>query len=356
MDPGEALSGVTFLISGGSPHVTRSATTDAAGVLEFRGLPAGSYYTQVSWIGSGWFVPLWSGQVGGGHDPDVLLRAIPELGDRFAVSLAFTQPEYRSDDIPRALLTLRNTGTVLLTDLAADCGDADVGELTPNGPGVVLRPGETRVFTVTKAPTTNWEAQRGHLWMQCRVGAPLLHQDTTANAVTRIIAPWAPRVVGRLWAQTSVPPLGPPSGYPLPGVKIYLRDQIDGAIVARAVTNANGDFTFLNVRPGPYGVGVVGPWKGGYNSSMVVMAGENGSPSHDVYVVPGPNQPDPDPESSPLPPPPPAGGGGSTSPPPFTGKPVLAATGANVTWLAFGGLLSLIAGALLVLRARPARQ
>ncbi|MEU0884381.1 hypothetical protein ABZ345_37815 [Lentzea sp. NPDC005914] len=350
MDPGEALSGVTLHFQGGFPQTYRTTTTGEDGVAEFRNLPAGPYINIVIWFRSGWYVPTWHGVVDGVDDPDVVLRAIPELTDRLTASVTLTQTEYQSGDVPRAVLTLHNTGTVLLTDLTADCGDADVGELTPNGTGVALRPGETRAFTITKAPISRWEWWYGYVRLYCLVGAPIYSNGGwQGDALARVLAPVAPRVAGALSVQKYQPPLGPPSGVRLPGVKIYLRDQFDGTIVARDITNANGEFTFYNVRPGLYHVGVVGPWQVGYGAPLLVSAGENGSSHHEVFVVPGPYQPDPDP---PSPPP----GGGSAPPPPVAEEPELAATGANVTWLALGGLLSLITGAGMVLRTRPARR
>ncbi|GGU50330.1 hypothetical protein [Lentzea flava] len=348
MDPGEALAGVPVHISGGFPHTERSATTAADGVIEFRDLPAGAYNVFPTWYRSGWWVPGWSGTVDGVDDPDLLLRATPEVTDRLTASLAFTRVEYRAGDVPRATLTLHNTGTVLLTDLSAHCGSADVGELDPGGPGAVLHPGETRVFPVTMSPITDDRARWGYLSAMCQVGAPVLHNDIPyVTALARVLGPVAPRVTGRLGVQTYKPMQGPPTGYALPGVKIYLRDRIDNAVVARDTSNANGEFTFYNVRPGLYQVGVVGPWRVVYGSEMVVEAGENGSSRHLVFVLPGPDQPDPDPA-------PPAGG--SAPPPPVVQEPQLAATGANVAWLALSGLLSLLTGAALVLRTRPGRR
>lgn len=83
---------------------------------------------------------------------------------------------------------------------------------------------------------------------------------------------------------------------------------------------------------------------------------ENGSPWHLVYVVAGPDQPDPgavDPGGIPF---------GCGGPPPATAPPAappagapreeLAAAGAGVTRLALSGLLTLLIGTGLVLIAR----
>jgi hypothetical protein len=346
MDPGEALAGVSVHISGGFPHTERTAVTDANGVVVFGNLPAGSYYTFVNWYGSGWYVPSWDGTVSGVDDPDVLLRATPELSnDRLKASLAFSQESYRRGDTPRATLRLHNTSSVLLTDLTADCGGADVGELTPGGQGAVLRPGEKRDFTVTMAPITDEVASTGYVRLHCWVSAAGSDLSPGLTALARVPGGVAPRVTGVLIRVRGQNPTEPPYGDPLPGVKVYLRDAIGNAVVARAVTDANGRFTFYDVPAGLYNSGVVGPWRSYGGTEFVVRAGENGSYLHWVYVVPGPDQPDPDavpPEGTPP-------GGGA---PPDAQLPELAATGTGVARLALSGLLTLLIGAGLVLIAR----
>ncbi|MDX8052174.1 hypothetical protein SK571_22540 [Lentzea sp. BCCO 10_0798] len=350
MDPGEALAGVGVHISGGSPHTDRTTTTDAYGVAVFRDLPAGSYYTFVNWYGSGWYVPSWGGTVDGVDDPDVLLRATPELSqDRLKASLAFPQASYRRGDIPRAVLSLHNTSTVLLTDLVADCDSADEGELTPGSRGATLRPGEKRDFVVTTAPIGDAEASTGYIRLYCMVSASGSSLTPGLTALARVPGGVAPRVAGSLVNLTHDPILGPPNGVALPGIKVYLRDQIDKKVVARAVTDANGLFSFYNVPAGPYHLGVVGPWRLYYGEEFVVRDGENGYPSHYVVVRPGPDQPDPDAV-------PPGGTPPGGGPPPDTappgGTPELAATGTGAARLALSGLLTLLIGAGLVLLAR----
>jgi hypothetical protein len=244
---------------------------------------------------------------------------------------------------------LHNTGTVLLTDLTADCGSADVGELTPGGTGAVLRPGEKRDFTVTMAPITDELASTGYVRLHCTVSAAGSGLTPGLTALARVPGGVAPRVTGTLIRVRVHSPIRPPSGDPVPNVKVNLRDAISDAIVVRAVTDTDGRFTFYDVPAGLYNSGVVGPWQAFGGTEFVVQAGEDGSPLHRIYVEPGTDQPDPDA----VPPggTPPGGGAPPDAAPP-SGTPHLAATGTDAARLALGGLLTLLTGTGLVLLVR----
>lgn len=271
---------------------------------------------------------------------------------KIAASLAFTQPSYRRGDLARAVLTLHNTSAVQLTDVGAECSvylrsgsvHADVGELSPKGPGVVLAAGARREVAVT-VPVTDTMAAAGHLRLSCSIGTPPTANPVGSliSALARVPGGTAPRVNGNVVLVQGQNPLGQPSGDPLPGVKIYLRDAISQAVVARDVTDTKGHYTFRTVPAGLYDVGLVGPWRLYGGEEIIALAGEDGLPEHPVYVVPGPYQADPDTA-------PPAGA--EPVPAPGSGQPPLAATGSGVTRLALSGLLTLLIGAGLVLVAR----
>jgi hypothetical protein len=354
-DPGEALAGIAVSIYGGRPYTSRTETTGPDGTFLFRDLPVGQYHT--SGQVTGWYLPRVDVNVTGPDDPDVLLRAIPEVGNGLTMSLAFSQQSYRVNDTATAVLTLTNTSTVLLSDLVAECSlpyplypdRADPGQLTPGGGGVTLPPGTTRHYPIA-VPVTERASMIGQVLLYCRVGAPPSQNGPSVGltAVARVPGGVATRVTRTLVHHqgTSPRPEGAP---PVPGVKVYLRDLISGALVARDVTDANGRFTFCNLPVGPYSLGMVGPWLGSWSSEIFVQANENGeydSYTHFVFVVPGPYQPDP-----------PEGGGSGCGAPPDAAPPggapeQLAATGTGVTRLALSGLLTLLLGAGLMLLAR----
>jgi len=350
LDPGEALAGVTVHITGGLPHVDRTQTTGPDGTFLFRDLPVGGYSTVVE--APGWYLPTVFAEVKGPDDPDVLIRVVREVAKSLTVSLAFSQQSYSLDDTATATLTLTNTSDVLLSDLVAECSlpylypdEADVGQLKPGSGGVTLPAGETRHYPI-RVPVTERALMVGHVRLHCVVGAPPYTNgpSTTYDAIARVPGGVATRVVGRLILVKGQNPTEPPWGDPVPGVKVYLRDAVNEAIVARDVTDANGYFTFHDLPAGLYRLGVVGSWRWYQTPEIVVRAGENGSP-HLVYVVAGPYQPDPDAAPPEVTPP----GGGA---PPNAPPPVLAATGAGVARLALSGLLTLLIGVGLVLIAR----
>ncbi len=358
-DPGEGLTGIALQISGGIPHTDRTETTGADGTFLFHDLPVGAYYTSVE--SAEWYVPRMNVVVHGPDDPAVIIRAIPVVENHLNISLTFSQQSYRVGDTATALLTLTNTSTMPLSDLTAECSlsnvapdRADEGQLRPGGDGVTVPAGTTRQYPIT-VPVTERAQMIGHVRLYCLVGAPPGSNPRFAwfTAAARVPGGVATRVTGTVMRVWGLRPR-PDNDAPVPGVKVYLRDSISGALVVSDVTDADGRFTFCDLPVGPYSFGVVGPWQSwsGY-PDFIVRADENGSPSHTVSIIPGPYQPDPGDAPSGC------GGGGGGAPPPDAGPPPspnapppLAATGTGVTRLALSGLLTLLIGTGLVLIAR----
>ncbi|QKV80545.1 carboxypeptidase-like regulatory domain-containing protein [Amycolatopsis sp. Hca4] len=364
MDPDEALAGIRVDIFRGNPLVQRAAVTDAGGHFAFPDLPAGGYAT--SFADTDWYLPLSSVQVTGVDDPDVLIRGTPSVALWLSTSAAFTRESYRVNDIARLTLTLTDKGPMPLTDLTAECwatasGQVDTGKLAVGGPGVTVPAGSSRMFELT-VRITEQAAEEGNMRVWCAVGAPpsVNGPVTSVGATARVPGGVAPEVVGYLGLFRYKPQLGLPASDPLPGVKVYLREQVTGRVVTRAVTDAAGNFAFHQVPAGIYDVGVVGPWQLVYTDpEFLVRDGENGLDpypyrQHRLFVIPGPDQPDPD--AAPPPGSRPARAGTvvakprpGTAPAPPAG---LATTGVEVTWLALGGLLTVVIGTGLVLLTR----
>ncbi|QFZ19680.1 carboxypeptidase regulatory-like domain-containing protein [Saccharothrix syringae] len=350
-DPGEALAGLRVTIDGGVPDGEYSTVTDAEGRFGFRDLPAGSYRLAFD-PASPWWLPGQSQYVDGVDDPDVLVRGVGRVSGAVSVALSFDRQDYREGDLARVTATLTNGGPVpihgLVGEFYAGTGaPVDHGEL---GTGLSLPAGTTRSTTASlRVDRTAWEW--GHVSVSLRVGAPLSgNASPTHYAYAAVPGGRAPLVVGAL-TEEDESGSRPRPGAPLPGLVVFLRDLVTGVVVARTTTGGNGGFAFHDLPAGAYGFFVVGPWQvdrwyGGW--PFTVRAGEDGGLWHAVMVVPGQGEPDPGPVGPPGTEPPPAPGGGAATPP-------LAATGVGVSWLALGGLLSLLLGIALVHRSRSAR-
>ncbi|WP_153278282.1 carboxypeptidase-like regulatory domain-containing protein [Saccharothrix syringae] len=194
---------------------------------------------------------------------------------------------------------MTNAGRGPVANLAAEVRThapipMDLGEFDISGPGVTLPAGETRGIDV-RFTVDDRMADLGTMKVTVVFGAPPWGAGSTeTSAVARV-----------------------PGRRVLPNAKVHLRDQVTGEVIARDITDGEGRFGFFDVPVGLYTAGVVGP-----------------------------DQPDPDQPPSTTPPAatPPAGSGPGQQ----LAEQRLAETGAGVTWLALGGLLTLAAGAGLV--------
>lgn len=353
MDPGEALVDLHLSATGGVPHASYSAVTDSTGRFTFHDLPHGEYRTTVHT--SDWSFQAPPVHVDGVDDPDVVIRGAHLVDRVLTAAASFDRPSYRLGDTARMTLVLTNSGSAPVPGITAAC--VSPGGTTPVfedlvGAGVTVPANST---WPTSAPVTiDAEAvARGALVVDCTFGSPP-HSNgyVFARAIARVPGGRADLVVGQVGFSSRPPTFSPRPGPPLPNVKVYLKDQVTGAVIARAITDALGRFEFRDVPAGVHDFGVVGPYATLGNRQFQdfhVRAG----PYQDVgfvYVTTGPDQPDPDPSpptGDPSAPAPPGAGSGR--------QPTLAATGADVAWLALGGLLTLLAGLGLVTRARRSR-
>ncbi|WP_461120099.1 hypothetical protein [Saccharothrix stipae] len=353
MDPGEALVDLHLSATGGVPHTSYSAATDSAGRFTFHDLPRGEYRTTFHDLGWSFHAP--PVQVDGVDDPDVVVRGA-HLVDRVLTAAArFDQPGYRVGDTARMSLVLTNSGSAPIPGLTAACDSSggpmpDFGDLV--GVGVTVPANST---WATSAPVTIDAAAvvRGALVVNCTFGAPP-HSNgyVFARAIARVPGARADRVVGQVGFSARPPTFSPRPGAPVPNVKVYLKDQVTGAVVARAITDAQGHFEFRDVPAGVHDFGLVGPYLslGGRQFQDMHVVAVALQEVGFVYVTTGPDQPDPDPAPRPGDPPSPA--------PPGAGpgqQPPLAATGVDVAWLALGGLLTLLAGFGLITSTRRRR-
>ncbi|MFG1647579.1 hypothetical protein ACGFMK_45470 [Amycolatopsis sp. NPDC049252] len=357
MDPGEALAGLDIRAYGPGPEGAADAVTDAEGRFAFHGLLAGTW--QVWTSSPDWIFDSTPVEVDGVHEPEVLVRGEYDITGWLIGAARFAAPIYAKGDTARLIVTVTNSGRGPVPGLTAYCwtsddGQAGLGELDPSGPGATVPATSSRSFDIT-VPVNAEAATAGYLEAYCRIWAPRSDATVAFGATARVPGARAAKSAGYLG--TPVYTCGCATRYdPVPGVKVYLRNQVSGAIVARAVTDAQGYFTVFDLPADRYDVGIVGPWQGvnGRTPTFPVRGGDDGSTAHVVAVVPGPYQPDPDLAANPRP-------GPGTAPPgaaAVVAQPVLAephglaSTGVNVGWFAVGGLLTFAAGVSLVLGSR----
>ncbi|GAB3002728.1 hypothetical protein GCM10027184_69480 [Saccharothrix stipae] len=355
MDTDEALADFHVMVVGLRPGGPYSTMTDSTGRFTFRDLPRGDYQT---WFDRGeWYFPPLEVHVDGVDDPDVVIRGALPVPDVLTAEARFDRTTYRMGDTARLSLVLTNGGSIPVPGVTAVCQSntatpPDLGDLATVG--VTVAAHSTSTISVS-IPIDDQVVDGGALVVQCTFGAPPgVNGRVYAYAIARVPGARAARVIGQVVSSVRPPNMSPrPGGAPIPNVKIYLKDQVTGAVIVRAITDAGGNFEFLDVPAGVYDVGLVGRYILVSPPTMHVRASESGM-SHIVMVWGGgPDQPDPDPAPQPGDPVPRPG----NPVPPATGagqQPQLASTGVNVTWLALGGLLALLTGIGMVVR--PGRR
>ncbi len=348
----EPMTGVVVEVAGfgGRDHQAR---TDGAGLARFTGLPAGRYSVdaqlRLGWVHSGTeWVDLRAGE------NTAELRAFPDTAKNLAATVAFDRARYAPGEPVRMRVTLTNPTAADVVGVYANCGrygaDNDIysvgwGELDPSedGPGAVIRAGETRTWEFT-APVPPLARPYGFVVLRC--------EFAHAGALTGAFAEARAAVPGSrgVLVGTAVHGITP-----LPGLTFLLLDQDTGKEVARARSDAAGSFRFAEIPAGMYLLRVLGPWKfkDRHLGVLQIMGGvvQGFNP---LELLPGPGQRGPEGERRNQP---------STVPVVPAPDPVaqasprpadLADTGASVVELFALGFLLLVAGAAL-LHVRPRR-
>jgi hypothetical protein len=351
IDPGEELAGVGVGLAGGAPFRNLSGTTDASGRFTFPKITAGQY--RAGFVLAGWVIPPSdSFVVDGVDDPDVVIRATQPISVTLTATIAFVKGSYKVGETAHLTVTLTNSSPGPLSGISANCVDLDSsaptwGDLATNGPGVSI-PAHATVTIDVSSPIPPEAFSTGQITLHCVLGsAPAYLDFASAIAMTRVPGGIAPRTIGSLSKHVRI------FSFPVPGVKIYLRSQVTGKVVARSTTDKDGRFEFIDVPADLYDVGLVGPWRIlGTTPTLQVYTGDDGTQRDTNFeVAAGPDQPDPDAQPSTTPAPQP----GVEPAEPAEGGGGLAATGADVTWPAMAGLLALALGFGLVVSSRRPR-
>ncbi|MGW4057643.1 hypothetical protein ACWEGE_05155 [Amycolatopsis sp. NPDC004747] len=361
LDPGEVLPGLHIQAFGEVSGWSAETVTDSRGRFAFHDLLAGTWHVYPS--SPDWTFTYPAVAVDGVSEPEVVLRGEYDITGWLTGSARLSAPAYAEGDTARMFVTVANSGRGPVPGLTAYCWTNDyaqpigLGELDPAGPGATVQAASSRTFEIT-IPVRQVAAIAGYLEVYCRVQPRGDYAAVEVSATARVPGARAIKSVGYV----VTPSYGcgcHPQYDPVPGVKVYLRNQVTGAIVARAVSGSDGTVVFFDLPADRYDVGIVGPWQGQWGRTPIWLArgGDDGTYYRNwIVIVPGPDQPDPDAV-------PPSGNGKLPARPaparsvvagPGTGR--LASTGVDVGWLAMGGLLTFAAGASLVLGSRRRRN
>lgn len=162
VDDGERRSGVPFYAYGDTETLRLSGTTAADGTLKFPDTTAAHYRIRIGYpepkVPAPGFAEF---DVVGGQALTVLVPLVEPVSSSLVPTVEFLNDPYlRAGDPVRLRITLKNQGTTPLTRVVAVCGTTSNvpglssdgpgwAPLNPDGAGITLAAGETKVFTVT---------------------------------------------------------------------------------------------------------------------------------------------------------------------------------------------------------------
>jgi LPXTG-motif cell wall-anchored protein len=344
VDPGEVRKGVAVELSGGLSHDRHTTRTDESGVAHFPGISGGLYQQHVN-LPVGWYNDIGEViKVRGGANK-VLIQATHNdfTGLRAAVSL--DKATYAPGAPVHERVTLTNTGHTDIVGIVAHCGgygrenvlySVGWGELAPDDKGgAVVRAGETRTWEFDDfVPPQAWDY--GYVLLQCDFSPAGAHDGPLAEA--RGTVPGGEGTVSGRLVDTAGTPLG--------GITLLMLDMVNGRVVARVESAADGRFQFPELPADGYELRPVGPWRlGAAVFEVQVMAGTD-HPFDPLVLQPGPVQDDPEKKPAPA-----VRAAAVPAPRATVVRPTaLADTGADVTELAALGALLVALGLLLVRR------
>ncbi|MBB5958886.1 hypothetical protein FHS29_005495 [Saccharothrix tamanrassetensis] len=358
-DQGEGLPGIGLYFNGGLPSRSSEGRTDGAGRFRLVDAAAGVHQASVRTDDTGWARPLdYYGKfvVEAEQTTPVELRLVRPLSNTLHATVEFDRESYDKDEQLGVRITLANNGPELLVkmfcagDLPAPDTGPEWGPFAHDGPGVVLKAGETREFHVVDT-IPGYAADEGVVSLSCGFGPsngdglPWAHDLARVTGVTTTVD-------GRVLTGDRYPYEG------VPGVKVVLLDYFTERPAAQAVADGSGAFTFPDLKTGRYKPVVVGPWQLAPHKQNLIRAVRGSTYAQDVHVVPGPEVADPwtDPPGDPGAPGDPNAPGGPGQTAVADGAKAkggeLADTGASVISLGLLGGLALVLGFAVVMSSR----
>ncbi len=365
-DPAEAIGRTEVLLEdNGHPARGFLAVTDEQGQYTVKDVPVGDYH--VSLTARDWAVSAGTSRVTvkPGKNKDTHVRAVHPVFGTLSASMKLDRDTYQPGDTAKVQVTLVNRGTVDVVGVTAGCngygnpnglkGDgAGWGALAHRGAGVTVPAGATITVDVSEAVPA--EARRfGYVQASC--GFTNGDDDRDWDELWAVARAKVPGASGGATGVLSYDDDkdGQATGDGVANTKLVLLDADTRKVVTRGYTDAAGKIAFGDVPAGRYDLYVVGPWQERDPEQVYELRGDEVTDWGYLWVVPGPNQPDPE-GQAPTDPGAPAGPGGPAGSGSVPTRPAgLAATGADAVGLLVPALVALAAGVGLLVGTRRRR-
>ncbi|MFL6123071.1 hypothetical protein [Actinophytocola sp.] len=334
VDPGETWAGLLVTLQGGLRYETHQARAGADGVVRFTGISGGEYAVRAG-LPADWYLDSGAQVRLRADQNDSALAAQHVDLTKLHATVALDRPGYTVGDPVRERITLTNTAATDFTAVVAQCGSYTIdfgennelhskgwAELDPDGPGAVVRSGETRTWEFTDVVTPlMWKY--GFVLLQCDFRLPGMTEG--AFAAARAVVPGGRGAFGGTLLT---------EGRPAPDLKLLLINRATGERVARTVSDASGGFEFPQVPADVYELRPLGPWRMADQHMTVQVLADEQVRYDSLEVLPGPFQQDPDAVNTPVTP--------ATVAAPYPEE--LANTGGGAAELTALGVLLVVAG------------